>query len=97
AAVTLSLHDALPIFVSQRQFCRQGWKDTKRTGRVSLQKCRSLIDIITCDRPLEMHINTRQIVVHRPEGGNARRDSQVDVTGVLRSEEHTSELQSREK
>src|SRR3712207_7464124 len=75
---TLSLHDALPIFVDRIQRlgvnCRQSYASAIRTTQKGL----------CCKMPQQ---NVRHFVV---QGGSFQH------IRVLRSEEHTSELQSRQ-
>src|SRR5690606_41654223 len=94
AIYTLSLHDALPIF-------RAGGKARHHGGRVPLM-------ISHLDGPLEavqQDFNQTLVIgdpLARPQGRGdtglaAARTAVAGGTGGLRSEEHTSELQSREK
>src|SRR5690606_40650055 len=77
ALYTLSLHDALPIYVEA----------VREEQRGAVLEVRS--DVVGVDRPLRL--------VRREDDDDVRRGDRLVEPGDLeRSEEHTSELQSRE-
>src|SRR5206468_8486376 len=89
---TLSLHDALPISTS----VRNGWvrgavdvEDINRLGRCAAAGIQESRAGPTGDAGDEIRGLTRHPISHK---GSGRISDQIDP---LRSEEHTSELQSR--
>src|SRR5690606_41870501 len=80
---TLSLHDALPIFWNALVLAR--WRQNGAHRRLDLRCV-----VRTCR-------HRRAHRAHPLASGGGRRGRRPDLAGVDRSEEHTSELQSREK
>src|SRR5207302_10983581 len=81
----LSLHDALPIFSPTRSQCRL---------RAAAQPGQDLVGGLVGRSLLGQPLRQLRIVVEQPPGLVAR--GLPDQVRRLRSEEHTSELQSRE-
>src|SRR5690606_40386465 len=94
---TLSLHDALPIFdgrdVRQRNVAGVG-DDEGEDQRIAFGRIAAAVGVFIPAGLLELQVRLRGR--HRYRTGAAPR---IDVTAGddVRSEEHTSELQSREK
>src|SRR5206468_10853727 len=91
AIYTLSLHDALPICQYWRQLRRGTARAARLLGRLAGSVRRGLINDCSQMRSTSQSI---VFVINSLTAGGAERVL-VDVLAYLRSEEHTSELQSR--
>src|SRR5690606_40895739 len=88
---TLSLHDALPISAVQQDFSRQAGSRPRRARRAQRELSSSAATTSPVASPIQMP---------SPSSG-VKKPSQIAVPSpgiqyANRSEEHTSELQSRE-
>src|SRR5690606_41984100 len=92
---TLSLHDALPILEARWQALQQGRAQT--AARSTLDLLRSELQQLEGNIQRAIMAADATAALHTPEPSVHRRPWRAsDVLAQLRSEEHTSELQSRE-